>query len=538
VTHEATDVEPPPGAGDLGHGTRWRGLPLRVLIGVALVLVGVGAVVASTAPGSPAAVRVLGGNPPVNAGAGDRLDIRAHNSPSLVRSPVAAGELAVADRIDTPRYSCGLHLSADGGGSWRDIPIPAPRGEEPKCYAPDVAYGADGTLYLSFVTLRGRGNVPHAVWIASMPRGGRVLSVPRKVLGSLSFQVRLVADPETPGRLYLSWLDAASVGLFRFASPGNPIRLMHTDDGGRHWSEPVRVSSPARQRVLAPTAALGPGGELYVLYLDLGGDRLDYEGAHEGRGGPPYPGRWQLVLARSRDRGASWTESVAEPRLVPGERLISFIPPFPSLAVDPASGRVYAAFADARLGDRDVRVWTLPKDASHWRSTRVNDTPTRDGSAQYLPKLAVAPDGRLDVIYYDRRRDRDNTQTEVSLQSSHDHGASFTKRTTLTDRPFDSRVGFGSDRGLPDLGSRLGLLSTNERAFAVWTDTRAGTQASGKQDLARALTIIAKPDKLSDPVKDALRYGGTLLAFAGLALLTTWMLRARRDQRPFYPRRL
>ena len=60
--------------------------------------------------------------------------------------------------------------------------------------------------------------------------------------------------------------------------------------------------------------------------------------------------------------------------------------------------------------------------------TRVNDTKRRDGTAQYLPKLAVAPDGRLDVLYYDRRADPENLRNQVSLQSSFDHGESFTPR--------------------------------------------------------------------------------------------------------------
>ncbi len=531
ATDDTTGVESPPGLARGPDRRRRRGSALWGLVGAALVLVGAGALVASTAPGSDAGARVVGGNPPVNAGAGDPLDISAHNSPSLVRSPVAASELAVADRIDTPRYSCALHLSTDGGESWRQIPIPAPRGEEPKCYAPDVAFGADGTLHLSFVTLKGTGNVPNAVWLASMRRGQRTLSEPKKVLGALAFQVRLVADPDAPRRLYLSWLQGSDVALFRFVRPGNPIRLMRSDDGGASWSKPTRVSNPARARVVAPSAALGHGGEVYVLYLDLGEDRLDYEGAHNGRGGPPYPGPWKLVLARSRDRGATWEESVVEPRLVPSGRFIVFIPPFPSLAIDRKSNRVYASFSDSRFGDPDVRVWTLANGASSWQSTRVNDTPRGDRTSQYLPKLAVAPNGRLDVVYYDRRRDPHNVQNEVSLQSSYDHGASFTKRTTLSQRPFDSRIGFGSDRGLPDLGSRLGLLSTKDRAFAVWTDTRAGTQASGKQDLARALIAITSPDKLSDPVKYPLGYGGALLSLAGLALLGSWAIAATAAKR-------
>lgn len=506
------------------------------------VLVGAGAVLISAFFEKAPVEKVVGGNRAVNAGAGDPRDISAHNSPTLVQSPVAPAELAVANRIDTPRFSCALHFSSDGGASWRQLGIPAPQGEQAKCYAPDAAFGADGTLYLSFVTLKGKGNVPNAVWIASMGRGRRNLSRPKRVLGPLAFQVRLIADPTIPRRLYLSWLQGLDVGFLRFAQPGNPIRLMRSDDGGTSWTRPGRVSSPARGRVVAPSAAVGRGNDVYVLYLDLGQDTLDYAGAHEGRGGPAYRGPWKLVLARSRDRGATWKESVVEERLVPSERFIVFIPPFPSLAVDRDSGRVYASFEDARLGDADVLMWTLAEGSSSWKGpTRVNDTPDRDRTSQYRPKLAVAPNGRLDVIYYDRRSDPPrrsrsgtlqpgNRMTEVSLQFSTDGGESFSSSLDLSELPFDSRIGFGTDRGLPDLGSRLGLLSTNSTAFAVWSDTRGGTLASGKQDIARALVAISEGSQLSKPVELALRYGGLTLALFG-ALLIASTLTARRRAR-------
>lgn len=40
-----------------------------------------------------------------------------------------------------------------------------------------------------------------------------------------------------------------------------------------------------------------------MLYLDVKDDRLDYEGLHDGAGGKPYDGEWELVLGRSEDRG-------------------------------------------------------------------------------------------------------------------------------------------------------------------------------------------------------------------------------------------
>lgn len=497
------------------------GATLWILIGLAVALLGAGAVVVSTAFDKPREAKTVGRNLPVNEGASNALDLSAHNSPGLVRNPANAANLVVADRVDSPRYSCALHVSFDGGGHWNQTAIPAPRGEEPKCYAPDVAFGRDGTLYLLFVTLKGRANAPNAGWIATSRDGGKTLSDPvRAPLGKLAFQARLTADPARPRRLYVTWLKAADVGLYKFTETGNPIMAIRSEDGGRTWTRSVQVSSPSRLRVVAPSPAIGPAGELYVAYLDLGEDRLDYEGTHRGRGGAPYDGAWQLVMARSRDRGGSWEESVAESSLTPSERFIVFTPPSPSLAVDRESGRVYAAFQDARLGDPDVLLWSLARGSRRWDApVRVNDTRRRDGTAQYLPQLATSPDGRLDAVYYDRRGDRTNVLNEASLQSSFDEGKTFSGRVRLSDQPFSSRIGFGSERKMPDLGSRLGVLSTDSRALAVWTDTRAGSRRTSKQDLARGVVAFNDPSRLAGWLEALLRWGGLALVLAGIAIL-------------------
>ena len=505
-----------------GGQHRPRGSLLSLLVGASLILVAIGLVLLSGVPDRPPTLALTGRDAPISAGAMNLGDISAFNSPTLVHNPVQPANLAVASRIDTPFFSCALNVSLDGGRHWTQTPVPAPKGEEAKCYAPDLAFSADGTLYLAFVTLKGRGNVPHAEWISSSRDGGRTLSPPVRVLGPLAFQVRLAADPARPRRLYMTWLQGSSVGTLRFTSPGNPIEAARSDDGGATWSRPVRVSSTARPRVVAPSPVVGPKGELYVLYLDLGADDLDYFGEHGGRGGPPYSGRFTLVLARSLNGGSTWGESVVDDHVVPTQRFIVFLPAFPSVAVD-RSGRIYAAIQDGRLGDPDVSLWSLAPGATRWQGPkRVNDTMPRDGTAQYLPKTSVAPNGRLDVLYYDRRADPSNVMNEVSLQSSFDHGRTFTPHVTLSSRAFDSRIGFGAKEGLPDLGSRLGLTSSNHSALGVWTDTREGTPATQKQDLAEAVASVMTHPRLSRAAKDALRDGGILLGLLGLALIGSW----------------
>jgi hypothetical protein len=507
---------------------RWYAWRSGALVGAALVLLGAGSIAASRFIDSVPTAEAPNGDAPVNEGARDAGDISANNSPTLARNPRRRENLAVVNRIDTPQFSCALHVSFDGGSRWSRVPIEIAEGEGSKCYAPDVTFTSDGRLHMSYVTLRGPGNVPSAAWLVTSEDGGRTLSEPRKVIGPLAFQVRLTADPNDPRRLYLSWVQASGVGLYKFERPGNPILMARSADGGSTWGRPVQVNDASRMRAVAPSVTVGPKGEVYALYLDLGDDRLDYEGAHEGLGGRPYAGRFKLVLGRSRDHGATWDESVVDDGIVPIERFIAFLPSFPSVAVDPETGRVYAGFHDERFGTPDVLVWSRAADGAGWEGpTRVNDTPERDGSSQYLPKLSVAPGGRVDVVYYDRRSDPKDVMNEVSLQSSLDHGRSFGKSIPLSNEPFDSRIGYGSERDLPDLGSRLGLLADDSFAYAVWTDTRAGSVDSNKQDLALARVAFSEPAGPRKAARYALGYGGAAIAVAGLLMLGSALRRQR-----------
>lgn len=497
-----------------------RSMEGRGRAGALLALLGVLALAAALLLGDDGGLEPPDALVPVNAGSRDQGDISANNSPSLAMNPRRAANLAIVNRVDSPRYTCGLHVSQDGGTRWSSLDLPIPRGEQPKCFAPDVTFASDGTMYVSYVTLAGTTNEPNAVWLVRSTDGGRTLSAPTRVSGPRAFSVRLTTDPQRPKRVYLTWLQPEMIGLYLFSGSNNRIVVTRSDDGGRRFGKPARASAPERTRVLAPSPAVGPDGALYVLFLDVGDDRLDYEGGHNSSGGPPYEGRFSLVLGRSTDSGATWQESLVDDGVVPTRRFIAFLPPTPSLAVDPDSGRIFVAFEDGRNRPSDVYVWSLARDEARWEGPRrVNDTDDDDRTTQYLPKLAVAPGGRLDVSYYDRRDDPRDVRNHVSVQSSFDGGESFTAHVKVTDRSFDSRIGAGSENGLPDIGSRIALASRPDAVLAAWTDTRAGTVDSNKQDIAFARAAVDDAGGLPDWAQTLLAVAGVGLLLGGAALL-------------------
>ncbi|HVE46128.1 MAG TPA: sialidase family protein [Acidimicrobiales bacterium] len=422
---------------------------------------------------------------------------RAQNSPVLAADPRDSDLVVLASRLDAPRLNCALHRSRNGGRRWEGVnPVPRlPPGAD-TCYAPEVAFGPSGQLYYLFIGLHGRGNEPMGVFLTVSEDGGEHFGPPRQILGANRFAVRMAIDNAMGrhGRIHLVWIEAgADPVLGGFQPVPNPILAMHSDDGGTTFSAPVRVSSPTRPRAAAPALAIGADHAVHVLYYDLGEDARDYQGLE----GPTWEGHWALVLTTSGDGGVRFNaEVVVDDEVVPPERvMLIFTMPPPALAANGA-GALFAAWTDARSGDWDVLLRRSHHGGRSWdEAHRLNDDPLTNGRHQYLPRLGVAPDGRLDAIFYDRRGDAANLRHDVFYTFSRDEGRTFFPNDRLTTYRSDSRIGqryLGPAAvGKVDLGSRLGLLSQKTAVLAAWADTRRA-RSSRSQDVFAAQ---AKPSR-------------------------------------------
>lgn len=447
--------------------------------------------------------------------------IDANNSPALAVNPRLATNLVLTHRVDRPTFGALLHSSLDSGASWSTLPLPLPDGLD-RPFAPDLAFAPDGTLFVSYVNLRGNGNVPENVWLTSSKDGGRTLSPPVRVAGPLAFQVRIAVD--RAGRVHLTWMQAQSVGLLKLTGQPNPVLAVTSGDGGRTFAPPVTVSDRDRPRVGAATPVVDGRGNLVVLYQDYKDDRRDFEFLD----GPPWEEPFALVLTRSSDGGATFTPGrEIDTGLVPARRFLVFLPEFPSIAAGSGDNLV-VAWSDARNGDEDVFLRHSADGGRSWAApARVNDNPEGDGTAQSLPRVDVAPDGRVDVVYLDRRHDPDDILVDASFATSRDDGRSFTT-TRLSSAPFDSRVGPDIDPLIGiDFGSRLALTSADHGAVTAWTDTSLGTEETGRQDIAAAAVTISTVAAAS---RTSVTIALALLASA-VAALTAWAVAGGRRQK-------
>ncbi len=387
-----------------------------------------------------------------------------------------------------------------------------------------MAFAPDGTLYVLYVNLQGSGNDPENLWLARSSDGGRTLDGPVRVAGRYTFGARLAVG--RTGDVHAVWMRADTVGTLSIQGP-NRIEAVRSTDGGATFSEPVTISDRGRERVGAASVVVDGEGDVIVLYEDFKDDRRDFENLE----GPAWERPFALVLTRSTDRGGTFGSGVElESGVVATRRFLVYLPELPALAVGPG-GQVYVAWTDGRRGDDDVLLRASGDGGETWSApVRVNDNPLGDKTAQYLPAMSVSPEGRVDLVFLDRRRDPADVMTDAYVATSTDRGRSFVN-ARASSTSFDSTVGPSTASYLGvDLGSRLGISSVADQALAVWTDTRLGTPDTGRQDIASSVFSVTVPPaaRSTDLPRVALLVAGALVA-ALVALVG--VLRTRQARR-------
>lgn len=198
---------------------------------------------------------------------------------------------------------------------------------------------------------------------------------------------------------------------------GGRLVVQRSDDDGYTWK---RVGSPevASDPSVSGGSPVSIEGNLvadpqshsvYVVYA-TGDQSLLAGGPHQ------YPGPDRIVVARSTDLGQSWMAAAAYQ--APAGTDVANV--FPSLALDPGTGNVSAAWSD---GANAYFSTSVDRGAQWLPATIVNAAPA---STAVLPWLA-ARNGQVDLVYYGA--DSANTSSavwNVYLAQTND-GVNFTQ---------------------------------------------------------------------------------------------------------------
>ena len=401
-----------------------------------------------------------------------------HAEPHLAVSPVDSRTLLGASIVYTHEMhgtTCKTFLSRDGGMRWTTTSFPEryTHGSAD----PQVAFGRTGTAY--FLML-GAG-ASNATLFYRSPDGGFTWEPARRLKGADHPQVAVdPGDGPYAGRLYIS----AMHGI-------RSLRLTHSSDDGRSFSDAIPVPNPRKLWQLTLTPMVLRDGTLVVPYM-----------AWDDAGGKSKATATMIELVTTSDGGETFSapqrvvDLPVEPWVQPTDlRQMVARDANPVFAADQRSDRLYVAFARGGGGTRRVWLSSSADRGRTWTIPIVVDPQAPAGSVQYQPMLAVNRAGALAVGWFDTR-DGDGDRYAVYFAGSIDGGRSFSparRVSTALSAPIGdinlapypasepTRRGELSLRFRPCLGrwgnggDYMGLAADGSGMFhPLWVDSRDG----------------------------------------------------------------
>lgn len=492
------------------------------------------------------------GTRPVVTAAGqvttDDSPTRAHSGPQIARNP-ENGELVIVEADPRGEERCKVQISTDDGRSWSkggemmrrpftDCTFHAEYGG----YA-SMAFSEDGTLYVAYVAndpnvvqadegvaADGGPYTPRSVFLARSSDGGRsfntapVFRAPSdNVDRGINKGPTLAIHPTDSSQVYVGWRQ----GSFASKREKQKSVIAASSDGGKTFSAPLDISD--EQGGDYPGLAVDSDGTLHATYWSGTFPAVPF-------GDPKTPLR-PIYYRQSTDNGKTFGRPMT---LDPGSQDRQRPP---RIAADPDSQALYVVWANTPekdnlapgfKGDSEIFFRASVDGGKSWSARRVVNDDRNPKAEQSLPGISIAPDGRLDVAWYDDRlsvetRGPDEAPVfqHVFYTSSSDQGGTFAPNVQISDRGIDRSIGVWSNN--IESSDYVGIDSTKDAAYFAWQDSRAGDRRTQAEDIYTAKLAYGGAGVSEGGGSEALWAflgAGAALALGGLVLLAgTWLVR-------------
>lgn len=416
-------------------------------------------------------------------------DLYTNNEITIAHSPANPLNVISGWNDWNRNEGCGVSRSLDGGQTWSThsfIPGITPWDNDGNTYPgngtydfggdPAVTFGPDGTAYFACYGYKyGTAAAPMggvALFVSHSTDRGLTWSAPVKLSTftgtGLGIGVNKGSNGQFPDHEAITtdtWSGSPYYGSIYVAQAqfhGNnkaPITLFYSRDNGATWSAPVTVSSGANFANQDASPFVGSDGSVYVSFDSFKGTR----------------GAAQVRIAKSTDGGVTFganyhVADIVNP--VNNDLANSDYRVFsqPSGSID-GSGRITIAWNDRRSGPSNI--WytrALGTDLAHWTNATQVKPSARE---QFFPWVHAAPNGRVDIVYYDRTRDPNNLLNYVTysrLDPTSGLGVTATSYGDWSPAFNGNRDGGQLTTSCsPFIGDYIGVSSDNTHVYLGWT---------------------------------------------------------------------
>ena len=524
----------------------------------------------------------------------DILPGRIHTEPQMLVHPTDPNVAVIAE-VDFNRSACAIHVSLDRGRTWAKAPAEAMPPGYKACIRPNFGsffaakFGIDGTLYLAGTAGQNASSSgPNDPFVARTKDLGRTwqYSIIKKSeerdfpkpdgtstrdLERFGY-IRLAVHPTDPTRVYAGFRRQGAFQPVAQASERTVVSV--STDGGATFGPPtdvletsyaltdVKGSDQASMAIddkgtiytftkERPPASTTPGVTQAPLPLPPGPANACRAATANPAAQPwvpaPVPATAPTVgqpgagsrmfMSKSTDDGKTWKASTIETSgVICGPCLTT-----PEAAIDAKTGDLFVVFEQSDSpppnprDDRNIWFMKSTDGGNTWsRRVQLNDDidPNRKPNYdQFFPGISIAPNGRVDVAWWDFRTDalynpsgngnttrRDQTCFDIFYTSSSDAGTTWAKNSRISDRSMNQNEGFAMNP-ISDLRGPIGVASTNEEAFITWNDSRNGTVDLPTEDAYFAKVIHEEPSLDDGDDGSAIKGSSVLLGLAiGLVL--------------------
>ncbi|HWB72694.1 MAG TPA: sialidase family protein, partial [Egibacteraceae bacterium] len=408
-----------------------------------------------------------------------------------------------------------------------------------------LAFDPGGVLYVAFYANDPRyafeESQPLHIFLARSDDGGRTFRTsfvwrsPEPVTANEGLhnndRPMLAVDQRNPDNVYVAWMQRGKQG----EKPKSVIAA--SQDGGTSFGAPIDLSDEMGGYQARP--AVAPDGTVHAIFPAAGFDPDADD---------PFATVRPIYHRASSDQGRTWTPQVEVDQGNAG----FYANRKHVLAVDQNSGALYAVWygnpeplMNPLEDDVDVFLRSSRDGGRTWSDrVTVNDDADQHPVNHYDPGIAVAPNGRVDIAWYDFRNspyperfpedfsapfNHDGYQ-DVYYSWSDDGGRTFAPNVRVSDRIINREIGVWSNNVHSHMS--VGIASTDDAVYFAWQDSRNGNEANQAEDIYMAAVRHAGPATAAPggvPARMALAAGGAGVALGmGIAMLIAWAVARRR----------